>query len=137
MSVGDYKCKTVSNGYVFTIHVHVYKQIVCIRASLLICEHTTFQRVPGADAGFRVRGGRKWRIQDTKSVGEGGVRFRSHIRKVGGCASGPIYEKCGGGGGGGGGALQVPYTKSGGGGHSASDTFGHTENIYMYLPTCY
>ena len=25
----------------------------------------------------------------------------------------------------------------GGGGHSASDTFGHTENIYMYLPKCY
>ena len=38
----------------------------------------------------------------------------------GGGASGPIYEKCGGG----------PF-------RFRSDTFGHTENIYMYLPTCY
>ena len=68
----------------------------------------------------------------------------------GGCLrSGPI-QKVGGGG-----ALQVRYTKSGeaggggvhfrsdirkeGGGpfRFRSDTFGRTENIYMYLPTCY
>ena len=55
--------------------------------------------------------------------GGGGGRFRSDIRKVGGGAgaSGPIYEKWGGGGGGG------PF-------RFRSDTFGHTENIYMYLP---
>ena len=71
------------------------------------------------------------------------------IQKVGGGggASGPIYEKWGGGAlqvrytnirkvGGGGGALQVRYTKSGGGGGGGafrfrSDTFGHTENIYI------
>ena len=42
------------------------------------------------------------------------------IQKVGGGgASGPIYEKWGGGGG----AFRF-----------RSDTFGHTENIYMYLP---
>ena len=39
------------------------------------------------------------------------------------------------------GVLKVrPHTKSGGGGGAIrfrSDTFGHTENIYMYLPTCY
>ena len=49
--------------------------------------------------------------------------------------SGPIQKK----GGRGGGALQVRYTKSGAGGGGGpfrfrSDTFGHTENIYMYLP---
>ena len=104
--------------------------------------------VPGAVAGFRVRGGaqvaypgfqrggclRSGPIQKVGGGGGGG-RFRSDIRKGGGGrASGPIYEKwgggggrfrldirkVGGGGGGGGGALQVRYTKSGGVGHSAS-----------------
>ena len=97
----------------------------------------------GADAGFRVRGGRKWRIQDfsevlkvrphTKSGGGGGGggfrsdirkvggggRFRSDIRKVGGGgggggASGPIYEKWRGG------RFRFNIRKVGGGGHSAS-----------------
>ena len=41
--------------------------------------------------------------------------------------------RSGGGGGGGVGALQVRYTKSGWGGpfRFRSDTFGHTENMYM------
>ena len=79
-----------------------------------------------------VRNTSQWRIQDFSEgclrsgpIQKVGGRFRSDIRKVGG--------------GGGGGALQVRYTKSGGGGGGGpfrfrSDTFGHTENIYMYLP---
>ena len=46
-----------------------------------------------------------------QKVGGGGGRFRSDIRKVGGGGGGPFRFR--------------------------SDTFGHTENIYMYLPTCY
>ena len=72
----------------------------------------------------------KWealQVRYTKSGGGGGG---------GGGASGPIYEKWGGGGGGGG-RFRSDIRKVGGGGHSASDTFGRTENIYMYLPTCY
>ena len=81
-------------------------------------------------------GGRKWRIQDTKSGG----RFRSHIRKVeGGGGEGERFRshirKVGGGGGG---CVRfrsdIRKVGGGGGGHSASDTFGHTD---MYLPTCY
>ena len=71
-------------------------------------------------------GGGRFR-SDIRKVG-GGRRFRSDIRKVGGGggggASGPIYEKWRGGGGGGGGPFR----------RFRSDTFGHTENIYMYLP---
>ena len=93
--------------------------------------------------------------------GEGGaVHFRSDIRKVGGgwgvgqfasgpirkvggqSTSGPIYEKWGGGGGGQ--FASGPIRKVGGGGGGGgpfrfrSDTFvWHTDNIYMYLPTCY
>ena len=61
----------------------------------------------------------------------------------GGCLrSGPI-RKVGEGGGGGGGAVSASgpiYEKWEGGGafRFRSDTFvWHTENIYMYLPTCY
>ena len=47
----------------------------------------------------------------------------------GGCLrSGPVRKVGGGGGGGGGGGEPFRFR---------SDTFGHTENIYMYLPTCY
>ena len=65
------------------------------------------------------------------------------IQKVGGGGGGlqVRYTKSGGGGGGGGasgrymksgGALQVRYTRGGGGPFRfRSDTFGHTENIYM------
>ena len=52
--------------------------------------------------------------------------------------SGPIQKVGGGGGGGGGGGASGPiYEKWGGGGGAGgpfrfrSDTFGHTENIYM------
>ena len=64
----------------------------------------------------------------------------------GGCLrSGPIRKVGEGGGGGGECPLQVRYTKSGGGGGGGIPlqvrylcTFvWHTENIYMYLPTCY
>ena len=93
---------------------------------------------PGADAGFRVRGGAsgvsrisargvlKVRPHTKRGGGEGPVRSRSDIRKVGG-------------GGGGGNSLQVRYEKWGGGPFRfRSDTFvWHTENSYMYLPTCY
>ena len=67
----------------------------------------------------------------------GVLKVRPHTKSGGALQVG--YTKSGGGGGGGGGALQVRYTKSGGGGGGGpfrfrSDTFGHTENIYMYLP---
>ena len=81
--------------------------------------------------------GTQGRTQDLElGGGGGGASGVSRIRKVGG-ASGPICEKWGRGGGGG--ASGPIYEKwgGGGGGHSASDTFGRTENIYMYLPTCY
>ena len=96
----------------------------------------------GADAGFRVRGGASGA---SRISARGVLKVRPHTKSGGGGGgggtSGPIYEKWGGRGlqvryTKSGGALQVQYTKSGGGG-GASDTFGHTENIYMYLPTCY
>ena len=78
-------------------------------------------------------GGRKWRIQDTKSRGGGGgggggasgpiyekgggVRFRSYIRKVGGGALQVRYTKRARGGGGVSGPI---YEKWGGGGGCAS-----------------
>ena len=75
----------------------------------------------GTKLGGGGGGGGRFR-SDIRKVGRGG-RFRSDIRKVGGGgASGPIYERWGGGGG----AFRF-----------RSDTFEHTENIYMYLPTCY
>ena len=75
---------------------------------------------PGFQRGGCLRSGpyEKW--------GGGGGRFRSDIRKVEGGALQVQYTKSGGGGGGGGGPFRF-----------RSDTFAHTENIYMYLPTCY
>ena len=73
--------------------------------------------LPGADAGFRVRGGASG---VSRISARGVLKVRPHTKSGGGGgggggASGPIYEKWGGGG------LQVRYTKSGGGGgHSAS-----------------
>ena len=74
----------------------------------------------------------------------GVLKVRPHTKSRGGGgggASGPIYEKWGGGGGasgpkvrGGAGASGPIYEKWGGGGgpfRFRSDTFGHTENIYM------
>ena len=87
----------------------------------------------GADAGFRVRGGASGvsRISargvlkvrpHTKSGGEGGGGGGGgRFEKWGGGASGTIYEKWGGI------PLQVRYLWA----------HRHTENIYMYLPTCY
>ena len=70
----------------------------------------------------------------------GGGRFRSDIRKVGGGGGGGRFRsdiRKVGGGGGGGGRFRSDIRKVGGGGvpfRFRSDTFGHTENIYMYLP---
>ena len=129
---------------------------------------------PGADAGFRVRGGASG---VSRISARGVLKVRPHTKRGGGgggggqSTSGPIYEKWGGGGGGGairfrsdtksgGGRGQSapgpiyekwgggqfasgPIRKVGGGGGGGpfrfrSDTFvWHTENSYMYLPTCY
>ena len=63
----------------------------------------------------------------------GVLKVRPHTKSGGGGGALQVrYTKSGRGE-----ALQVRYTKSGGGGpfrRFRSDTFGHTENIYMYLP---
>ena len=102
-------------------------------------------------------GGSPLQVRYTKSVW-GAIRLRSDTKSGGGASPLQVrYAKSGGGGGGGGNSLQVRYEKWGGGSPDPiyekwgwgggggggpfrfrSDTFvWHTENIYMYLPTCY
>ena len=73
--------------------------------------------IPGADAGFRVRGG--------------AVAYPGFLRE--GCLrSGPIQKV----GGGGGGALQVRYTKSGGGGGIPLQVrYLWAHRKYLHVPT--
>ena len=80
--------------------------------------NSSIPHVPGADAGFTVRGGGASGV--SRISARGVLKVRPHT-KSGGGASGPIYETWGGGGGGGGGggaggASDPIYEKWGGGG---------------------
>ena len=68
----------------------------------------------------------------------GGCLRSGPIRKVEGGGGGGVRSDTKSGGGGGGGRFRSDIRKVGGGPFRfRSDTFGHTKNIYMYLPTCY
>ena len=104
-----------------------------------VCRKVTFYHLctlPGIFQGRTQDLGAQVAYPGYKKCGGGG-RFRSDIRKVGGGGALQVRYTKSGGGGGGGGRFRSHIRKVGGGGHSASDTFGHAENMYMYLPTCY
>ena len=67
------------------------------------------------------------------SGGKGAPVAYPGFQREGCLRSGPIHKVCVWGGGGGGG-FRSDIRKVGGPFRVRSDTFGHTENIYMYLP---